>query len=440
MIHDFCMSIDRSIINADPGLGKTVATLWVINQRFLRGDIRGVLVVAPLRVAKYTWPSEIAKWDFCKHLKVANLRTAEGWRAMEQDTADIYVINYDLLPRLCEKFLYLNQRLPFDMVVWDEVHHAKDPASKRINKFRKVNKKFTYRLGMTGTLIANGYADVFAPVRLIDSGELFDKRVTYFRKKYLYNPDGRGFKWVVRDEELLKEIEDKLDSIAITLRAEDWSDVPPITYHEVEVVMPDRTRKLYKELEKEFYVEVGNGEAVSATTAAVLIGKFRQMASGNIYDDEKNAVFLDDSKIQALKKLLKKLKGKNVLIATSYVHEREAILKAIPEARLFNEKDIDSWNRGEIPIWVSQFQSIAEGLNLQQGGHTIIWFSLNYSYLKFTQYNARLARKGQDYETDVYRLVTKDSIDEIMVEVLRHKFQEASGLKLALKLLQDYRK
>tara|TARA_R110000824_G_scaffold8441_3_gene38370 strand:- start:6832 stop:8205 length:1374 start_codon:yes stop_codon:yes gene_type:complete len=442
MMIDHITSRPASMVIAGMGLGKTASTLASIEHLILNGEIRGALIVAPLRVTNLTWGNEAAKWDDFSWLVIANLRTEEGMRHWENKSADVYLINYEqLMTRggngFCKDHLQgvYQPNLPVDMVVWDEISKAKDPQSKRIKAFAPHRNKFKFHVGLTGTPTPNSYLDLFAQIRLLDGGDRLGLIFSRFQKEY-FESDYMGYKWTALkgSEELIQR---KISDMTITLRSEDYLDIPDVIVEDHCVNLPDKARKQYKELQKELLLMLEKGE-IEAVNAAVLAGKLLQITGGAAYDLDKEWHVIHSAKINELAKIRKMLKkeGENMLVIYHFKHELARIQEAFPEAEKFSEERMDAWNRGEIPMMLANAMSVGHGLNLQEGANQMVWFTLTYSRELYDQTNARLARTGQTKKTYIRRILCNDSIDDAVAEALREKGESQSGLLLALKNLQ----
>lgn len=423
------------------GLGKTAVVLDVVNELFEDGAIMGLLVVAPIRVCNLTWPAEVLKWDQFSWMKVANLRTPEGWQSMEQGDAQIYLVNYEMLPLLQEKFLKGRRKLPFDVVVWDEITKAKNYKSKRIRAVAPyIRAKFTRHWGLTGTPTPKGLLDLFAPVRLLDGGERLGKAYGHYRTTYFRPTDYMEYNWVPQ-EGARERIYKRLQGFALTLRRSEWLDIPEVVQEDIEVVLDKEATEMYKELERELLLSFDEDGFVEAVNAAVLVNKLLQVTSGAVYLQDKVWKTINSAKTDALAKLLKSLKGQPVMVACQYKHEQDRIRAEYPEAVFFQdakshkeqENVAMAWNRGDIPILVANPASIGHGLNLQEGGSTVIWYTLPWSPELYDQFNARVARRGQEAVTTIYRLMTKDTVDYAVAESLRSKDTEQNALLDALR-------
>lgn len=438
---DHLLENQHAALFAGMGLGKTSMTLSMINERLLNWDARAFLIVAPLRVCNLTWPNEVEKWNQFRWMKVANLRTKEGMAAYHTRSAQIYLINYEMLPAFCQKVLSVECRrkedLAFDGIVWDELSKAKNPSSRRVNAMRKFWPMIKYHIGLTGSPAPNGQIDLFAQIRLLDNGERLGNNFFRFRNQYFYATDYEQTHWVMRRSSR-ERLEAKLADIALVLKSSDWLDIPEVVVEDVEVSLPKEAEALYKKFAKELYLLLGERE-IEAVNAAVLVNKLLQITSGAIYDGERNVVPVHDTKIKALKQLLKHVEG-NIMVCYQYQHERDRIKEAIPEAVLFSDAKSHKeqhemerrWNAGEIPILIVSPQSVGHGLNMQEGGSEICWFTLPWSRELFDQMNARVARKGQTRISKIYRLLSPGTMDDAVAEALKQKGDNQSQLLDAL--------
>lgn len=419
-------------IFAGMGLGKTAATLAALSWLMRNGEIRAALIVAPLRVANITWPAELEKWTDFGWMRMVSLRTKEGQKAWDEGSADIYMINYEQLPNLAKNQLSGKDELPVDTIVWDEITFAKNPASKRIKAFRPFRSKFHRHIGLTGTPASNGYMDLFGPYRLLDGGERLGHSITDYRQRY-FESDYMGYTYTLRDWSK-EAIEKKIADITLTLRSEDYLNIPETIHEDVNIVLPPPLRKQYRELEKEMLLMIKDKE-ILAPNAAVLAGKLLQFLSGAIYDAERNVVHIHDLKIEALRAVVNKVK-RPMIVVVAYVHEKQRILEAFPQAELFDESRMPAWDRGEIAMWVLHPKSGGHGLNMQYGGDVTVWFSLTHSLDFHNQVNARTARTGQKNVTTVFRLLVEDSYEWAVVDTLRERSNTQSGLMASLRNLK----
>lgn len=406
--------------------------------------------MAPLRVCNLTWPNEVAKWAHTRHLRVANLRTKDGWASLLRGDADLYLINYESLPRLGEQYLAKQRGAPpFDLVVFDESTMAKNPSSKRINGFRKYLGPIRYRWELTGTPNPNSLLEIFAQIRLLDDGARFGPSADKFKRTYFHATDYMEYNWVINGPEAERAIYRKVSDIALTLESKDYADFAPPVVEDVPCPFPEEAREAYEEMEEELILSMGEGETpVVAPNAAVLAGKLHQIVGGAVYREDKTLANLSTTKIDALLALLNRLRkaepNRTFLIACNYVHEQLRLADAVPGARLFasarSKADQDQlfrdWNAGRVPALVVDPRSVGHGLNLQSGGHTLVWFSLPWSRELYDQTIARLCRRGQDHVVEVYRLLCPDTIDDAIAETLRQREEGQRALFNALKNLR----
>lgn len=459
---------DFSCLFVSPGMGKTAVTLHELDRQITNGESRGALIVAPLRVANLTWPEQVEEWSHSSWMTVANMRTPEGQQAWEDASADIFVINYEQLasktvtrtcpkckgegcatcgnsgvktthhPGFVERFIKGRKTIPVDTIVWDELSLTKNPSSKRINALRPFNDLFTKRIGLTGTPVPNNYLDLFAQVRLIDDGKRLGRSLTHYRDTHFQAADYMGYTYELKPG-AKEKIDERLSDLALVMLGDDYLDVPTCHAEDIEVTLPPKARTAYKTMEKELLLEIEDSEVV-ALTAATLTMKLVQITGGTVYDDEKETKVIHDAKIKAFKKLRKKHKDEPILLLTQFKHEKSRFLETIEGAEGFDENHLDRWKRGEIHTWVAHRKQLSHGIDgLQRGGRIAVWATLPYSNEDYIQTNARLVRTGQSYETIIYRLIAKDTIDEAVAEALRTKDDTQKGLLHALKNLQRMR-
>lgn len=445
-MHEFLATRREAILWAEPGLGKTGATLAAADDLFLTGECKGILVVAPLRVSLCTWPDEIENWDFSRWMKVVHLRTPEGQQAWRKGEANIYLCNYDNIslerksrqPKLVD---LLAQNCPVNAIVWDELSKMKSWKSKHAKAFWPYRKFFKYNWGLTGTPAPEGYLDLFAQYRLIDAGKSLGLGITKFKETY-FMPDykkGRNasgeYNKLILQPGAKERIEERIMPITLSLSREEYLHIPPTRTVDIECRMPAEAQRVYDKMEKECLVKLKDGQLV-ALNAAVMLNKLLQITSGVAYETveggKRVSHFLHSAKLDALRKLLDQ--GENLLVSTSLISERELIHKAFPGiAQEFDEK---KWNAGKIKLCPVDPRSVGHGLNLQNGGRIAVWYSMCWSYDSYFQFNCRLARTGQQFETLVYRLLCPDTVDDAVVEALRSKNDEQSGLMRAVRNLK----
>lgn len=420
---DHLLANDRAYASVGLGLGKTASTLAALNTLFQDGAIKAALIVAPKRVARMTWPNEIEKWDQFRWMKIEHLLNDPP-----SGKAQIYLINYDRLDRL--------ESLKFcDVVVFDEITKAKNPQSKRINAIRPLFKG-QRRWGLTGTPRPNSLMELFAQIRLLDDGQRLGRAFGLFRDANFFPTDYMRYNWAPKPG-AEQRVYTKINDLTITLRSSDYLNVPDAILNDVEISLSPVAQDAYNELEKQFLVLTKDGEVV-ARNAAVLAGKLHQIAGGTVYNDDKTISQLHDGKIVVLEEIVRDVK-EPLLVACNYVHERERVVASIKgavDASKFKGDIEKAWNSGGIPMLVADPRSLGHGLNLQQGGRTVVWFSPTWSRELYDQFNARVARKGQSQQPLIYRILAKGTIDEAIVETLRERGDAQNAM---LRVMANYR-
>lgn len=416
----------------DMGLGKTVTTLTAIRDLMYDSfEIKHVLVVAPLRVARDTWPEEIQKWD---HLKILTCSVVVGSvserrRALQQG-ADIYIVNRENLA-----WLYQNSCLDFDMVVLDELSSFKNHQSKRFRAMKALRPRVKRIVGLTGTPSGNGLMDLWAEFRILDMGKRLGRYISQYRNLY-FQPDKRNG-MVVYSYKPLQGAEEaiyhQIADITVSMKATDYLKMPELVSVAKEVSLSEKEKERYDELKKSLVLELPGGE-VTAANAASLTLKLSQMANGAIYTDDKDVVTIHDRKLDALEDLVESANGKPVLVAYWFKHDKDRIRKRMEARELKESQDFADWNEGKIPVALIHPASAGHGLNLQQGGSILVWFGLTWSMELYQQTNARLWRQGQTDKTVIIQhIVAKSTIDERILKVLEHKDGTQSALTEAVK-------
>lgn len=418
----------------DMGLGKTVITLTAISELlFNYFVVSKVLVIAPLRVTQTTWPGEVKKWDHLQQLRVSKILGSVKQRKTALKTpADVYVINRENVKWLVEE---CGRSWPFDMVVVDELSSFKSPKAKRFKALRKVRPLVKRIVGLTGTPAPNGLIDLWAQIYLLDQGERLGKTVTEYRNRY-FNPGRRNgyvvYDWVPKpgaEEAIYK----KLDDLCVSMKAEDWLQMPDRIDRTIPVQIPDAAWEKYEQLERDLLLPFAGGD-VTADSAAVLSNKLLQMANGAVYDENGDIREIHGAKLEALDDVLEAANGRPVLVFYAYRHDLERLKNRYPEAKVLDtEKDIEDWNQGLIPISLVHPASAGHGLNLQTGGNIIAWFGLTWSLELYLQANARLHRQGQERSVIVHHIVAEGTIDEDVMKALKRKDTDQEALLEAVK-------
>lgn len=425
LIHDKIVENERAGIFAGIGLGKTGSTLSGLHTLRAEGAMKAALVVAPMRVANLTWPNEVKKWDqFRETFKIERLRDVGD---KPSGKADIYLTNYERLQKISD--------LSFcDTVVFDELTKAKNHKSERINAFRPLLRGHR-RIGLTGTPRPNSLLELFAQIRLLDDGKRLGPSFTAFQSCWFEPEDWNEYKWLPK-KDAERRIYEKIHDLVLTLRSSDYLNIPDTVVQDIEVPLPKVAHGIYRELERELMVEIGDTEVFSVN-AGVLVNKLLQVCSGAIYgvkEELRTVADVHGSKVVALKRLLVDT-GESALIACNYIHERQRIVAAVPGAVDLHEfkGDIeDAWNSGKIRYGVADPRGLGHGLNMQEGGRDTVWFSPCHSRELYDQFNGRTARKGQDRPPRVFRLVCPGTIDDAVVESLRVRGDEQSEMLAVL--------
>lgn len=418
------------------GTGKTVTTLTAIDQ-LLNDCLEDgpVLVIAPKRVAENTWSKETEKWEHLKHLRISKIMGTQKERiAAINKNADIYVINRENVVWLVKE---LGKAWKFPIVIIDELSSFKSHQAQRFKALKAVRDKIKRIVGLTGTPRPNGLDDLWAEIFLLDKGERLGKNITAFRLKYLIPDKTNGhIVYSYREREgAEEEVYDNISDICMSIKKEDVLSLPGQIFENIELEMPKKLYKEYKQFEKEKVLESLNDEGeVVAETAATLTNKLLQFANGAIYDTEGVAHHIHDIKLDALEELIEEAGGDSVLVLYSYKSDAERIKKRIKCRELDKPQDIDDWNARKIPVAIAHPASCSHGLNLQQGGHITIWFGLNWSWELYAQANERLNRPGQTEICRVYHLIMKGTHDERVLKALQRKENGNNAAIEALRL------
>lgn len=436
--------IDRMIADPvlglflDMGLGKTVITLTAINDlRYNRFAVGKVLVIAPKKVAEDTWTREAGKWDHLKLLRVipvlGNIKSRI--RALNAP-GDIWVLSRDNVAWLVD---YYKNDWPFDMVVIDELSSFKSNQAKRFRKLRSIRNHIQRIVGLTGTPTPNGLEDLWAQIYLLDQGERLGRTITSYRDNY-FTPGARNGNVVYEYRPRTwaeSEINLRIRDICISMKAEDYLELPERIDNVRHVKLPKQAQKQYQELERDMIASI-DGEQIDVASAAALGNKLLQLCNGAVYDSDGIYHEVHDEKIQALKEILEANQGKGILVFYSYKHDRERIRKGLSKmnlriGELKNPDSITAWNSGQMDVLLAHPASAAYGLNLQAGGHVIVWFGLNWSLELYQQANARLYRQGQKENVIIHHLVTAGGYDENVMDALEQKGVTQDSFLEALK-------
>lgn len=418
----------------DMGLGKTVISLTAIADLLFDSFVaHRVLVIAPLRVARDTWPAEIGKWAHLQHLTyTVAVGSVKERRVALMKSADITIINRENLAWLIEESGF---PFDFDTVVIDELSSFKSHQSKRFKVLMRVRPTVKRVIGLTGTPSSNGLMDLWAEFRLLDLGERLGRFITQYRYEY-FTPDKRNgdivysYKPLPYAEEAIYR---KISDITISMKSTDHLKMPELISTQYEVRLSEDEAERYTDLKQELILQLPDGE-VTAANAAALTQKLAQLANGAIYADTGDVIEFHERKLDALEDIIESANGKPVLVAYWFRHDLQRIKNRFTVRELKSSKDIADWNKGEIPVAVIHPASAGHGLNLQAGGSTLVWFGLTWSLELYQQTNARLWRQGQNARTVVIQhIVTKGTIDERILKALQAKDKTQAALIEAVK-------
>lgn len=447
-LHDYQRRSADMIVNnfncglfLDCGMGKTVSTLTAIQELREMGFIDKVLIIAPKKVAQVTWKDEINNWEHLKDLRISVIDgTATQRRAAMMADADIYTVSRDNVVWLVVE--HGGVKLPYDMVVIDELSSFKNYASKRFKALRRVRKFIPRVVGLTGTPAPNGLIDLWAQMFLIDEGKRLGKTITGYRDRFFTAGRRNGdivYQWDLKSpaEETEQKISDLIKDICISMSAEDYLKMPDKLMYYDRVKLSDKDFKAYKTFEREQVLEfIESGETITAASAAALSNKLQQFANGAMYDADRKVLQLHDEKVEKLKELVEAANGQPVLVAYSFRHDLDKIMEALKEykpVKLEKPEQIADWNAGKINVLVTHPASAGHGLNLQKGGHIMIWYGLTWALELYQQFNARLYRQGQKKPVSIHHIIATDTVDEKIIKSLDGKDTTQRSLMDAIK-------
>ena len=441
-LKDFIIDHRYAFLTVDMGLGKTVTTLTAIRELledYLEAE--RVLVIAPKSVAENTWTSECAKWDHLAHLRVSVVMGTEKQRIKALDApADIYVINRDNVVWLTEHY---GAQWPFDTVIIDESSSFKNPQSRRFKALRRVRPLIRRVILLTGTPSPNGHMDLWAQMWLIDMGQRLGRNISTYRSTYFKPGRSNGhtvYNWILNPG-ASAIISEKMSDVTVSLKAEDWIEVPDLIETDVRINLSPKELEMYKVFERDQIMSIGSADIV-AVTAAALATKLLQFTGGAMYAEDATGkteyVRVSQAKLQALEDIIEAADGDPVLVFYQYRHELERLqeyFKALQPVTFSGEPDIlQKWNEGKIGLLLCQPASVQYGLNMQSGGHIIVWYTPTWNLEQYQQANARLHRQGQERPVLCYRLICAGTIDERVVGALQGK---DSAQERLLQLIRD---
>lgn len=427
----------------DMGLGKTIITLSAIQQlKYGRFQVNKVLVIAPKKVAEATWQREAEKWDNVKRLRISTVLGSESKRIRALNTqADIYIINRENVVWLVDHY---KNSWPFDMVVVDEFSSFKSHSAKRFKALAAIRGHIRRIVGLTGTPSPNGLNDLWSQVYLLDQGERLGKYYTHFRDRY-FEPGKRSRDVIYSydpkagaDTAIMEAISD----ICISMKSEDYLELPDITYDTVPVQLDAKAAKAYTKLERDMVLALNDNEVIDVASAAALSNKLQQLANGAIYDENKEWHEVHNCKIDAFMELVEQLNGKSALVFYNFRHDLERLIEALKKTKLrvrmlAGPQDEKDWNDGKIDILLAHPASAAYGLNLQEGGNHVVWFGLNWSLELYQQANKRLHRQGQKEKVIIHHLICEGTRDTDLAAALDEKDKAQEYVLTSLKARID---
>ena len=447
--YEHCLRHPQAMLWLDMGLGKTIITLSAIVSRMMHLQVYGTLVLAPLRVIQSVWKQEAGKWDHTQHLKFSLIHgNAQRRHRAMRVPADIYLLNYENLTwfvnELIAVYLSKGKYPPFNMVVFDEVSLLKDSTTKRHKALRTLLPYLPYRIGLTGTPAANGYLDLFGQFLAVDSGERLGFNITDYKTRY-FETGYNAYDVTLRNGADAR-IQERISDITLQMNSADYLSLPDVIVNDVYVPLPPRVRDQYDKLERDMFMELDSGVDMDVNNAAALCNKCLQAAAGAVYYDEaRNWETLHDEKLKALDDIVEEAAGSPLLILYEFQHDLHRLRERYPQATFLRDvkgekglhRLIESWNRGEIPLLVCHPKSAGHGLNLQYGGHVIVWLGLTWSLDLYQQANARLNRQGQKKTVIQHRILCPDTLDEVVRDRLQGKDETQESLR---KTIARYRK
>lgn len=426
---NFLLEHRAAALFLDPGMGKTSITLRALLEA-KRAGCRKTLVVAPLRVIYDSWPGEAAKWDDFKSLRVENYHKRNPKEMIVSD-ADIILVNYDYLRKMfadCPKKQTLAEFYQLGGLVIDELTAFKSTKSARFRGLRPHLPGFLFRWGLTGTPVINRLEDVFGQVYVLDMGETFGRFVTHFRNEYFTPVGYGGYKLRIQSPAKQDELLAKLGKISMSMRAEDYLDMPPFIENRLSVELPPPAMRTYKEMERDFITWLKD-ETITAAGKAVALNKCRQMASGCVYDGGHASHDIHQAKLDALRELVEELNGNPLLVFVAFEHEVLRLKEAFPEAECIYggvsaqkaQDVVAKWAFGEMPLLIAHPMTAGRGLNLQGGGHHLCWYTLPWDAEVYDQANRRLYRQGQDKPVMCHHIMARGTVDNYVKRLLQDK-------------------
>lgn len=455
MMHDYQKKMvnfqcthPHSMMWADMGLGKTITTLTSVDHLIRTQFLKGVIIVAPIRVIRLVWRQEAAKWEHTKHLQFSMVTGTRDQRTRALlRPADIYMINYENLGWLAETlqtyFVKKDRPLPFNGIVWDEISKMKNSATDRVKAVKKILDKFDWTTGLTGTPASNGYKDLHGQFLVVDKGERLGTSKTAFRTRF-YRKVGPYKEVAYEDtEDTIKKL---IGDITLEMSAEDYNPLPDLMVNDVEIEMPDDLRGKYERMEKEFFLQLDSGTGVEVFNQASLTNKCLQFSNGAMYPVAGMPLWepIHDLKLDALDEIIEEAQGSPILCAYAYRSDAERIMDRFKSLRPINLTECKSeaslvnamhrWKTGDCQLMIGHPASMGHGIDgLQKNGHILVWYGLNWSLDLYEQFNARVRRQGQGAPVICHRILMQKTLDQAQAMALDDKAQTQAGLRNAIK-------
>jgi SNF2 family DNA or RNA helicase len=438
----------NSMLWLDMGLGKTVITLTSLSHLLSTGFLRGVIIVAPIRVIRLVWKQEAAKWQHTKGLTFSMVAGTKDQRTRALlRPANIYLINYENLGWLAETlqtyFVKKDRPMPFNGIVWDEISKMKNSSTNRVKAFRKIADKFDWTTGLTGTPASNGYKDLHGQFLVVDKGVRLGTSKTAFRTRF-YRKVG-PYKEVAYDdtEDTIKRL---IGDITLEMSAEDYNPLPDLIVNDVEIEMPENLRTMYEKMEKEFFLQLDSGSEIEVFNQAALTNKCLQFSNGAMYPIAGMPLWepIHDLKLEALEDIIEEVQGNPVLCSYAYRSDAERIMKRFAAIEPINLTECKSehsltnamhrWKTGDCQLMIGHPASMGHGIDgLQKNGHILVWYGLNWSLDLYEQFNARVRRQGQGVPVICHRILMQNTLDQAQAMALDEKAQTQAGLRNAIK-------
>jgi SNF2 family DNA or RNA helicase len=435
---EFLATHPQALLYADMGLGKTVMTLTALNHLLCNFAIRKVLIVSTIRVIQDVWPAEIAKWEHTQWLQHVILR--DNNRGNFFDSRPIHLINYEMLIWFTQQWKGKKlDKLPYDLIVFDEISKIAAQDSRRHTLMRRVVDAIPYRWGLTASPAAAGLMRLYGQMRMIDGGHRLGGKFGEFREKYFYLPHRNSYDWTPF-KSTHKKLTKKIAEVTMVMEESEHLSIPPYIYNPIHFDLPVKIRRLYNRLKQDLYVEI-DGVEIEADNEGVLAGKLRQISQGTIYTDpeERTTLHLHDARLEVFKETMDGLENQNVLVIYEYRHDMDAIRRAIPDAVFLDDPNNDEkevlaqWGAGKIRVLAVHPVTAGTGLNLQAGGNHLVWYCLSWNYELYEQMIGRLRRQGQEHRVVNHVLLANDTIDERVVEVLEERGATQQDVKRSIK-------